>query len=164
MVSSPNVIGNIMISRQNLSAAGKSLTSRRMLMSFIECSFLFSLFFYQYSTCVLCHIMQHGFCHFLGGQVCIEHLTNMFTILSSRVTSEHPSIQATHPVTFIHFIVVMSAAWERPERVRRVLCTRQSIRVPILMPCVTRLRIYICMAVGRLMPVFKRPMGSLSWV
>src|SRR6266702_8206847 len=57
MVSSPNVIGNIMISRQNLSAAGKSLTSRRKLMSFIECSFLFSLFFYQvhykYSTCVL---------------------------------------------------------------------------------------------------------------
>src|SRR6266567_2711034 len=57
MVSSPNVIGNIMTSRQNLSAAGKSLTSRRKLMSFIECSFLFSLFFYQvhyqYSTCVL---------------------------------------------------------------------------------------------------------------
>ena len=33
----------------------------------------------------------------------------MFMILSSRVTLEHPSIQATHPATFIPFIAVMSA-------------------------------------------------------
>jgi kynurenine formamidase len=41
-----------------------------MLMSFIECSFSFSVFFYQvhyqYSTFVLYHIIQHEFCHFFG--------------------------------------------------------------------------------------------------
>src|SRR5947208_2541693 len=100
---------------------------------------------------------------FFGRQVCKYHQNSMFMILNSRVISELRYIQATHPVISTPCIAIMSVVWEKSERVLRVLCTRQSIRVPILMPCVIRLRIYICMEVERLMLAFKRHMVSLSW-
>src|SRR5947209_16280437 len=88
---------------------------------------------------------------------------HVFTILSSRAILALLYFQATLRATFTPSIAIMSAVWEKPGQVPPVLCTRQSTRVPILMPYVTRPRIYTCTVVARLMPAFKHRMVSQNW-
>src|SRR5881392_3261059 len=90
-------------------------------------------------------------------------LTDVCTTLSSRVTLEPQYIRATPPATFTPSIAIMSVVWEKPGRVHPVLCTQQSTRVPILMLCVIRPKIYTCTVVERLMPACKQHLVLKNW-
>src|SRR6266567_8978506 len=66
-------------------------------------------------------------------------------------------------VMFIRSIAITNGEWARREPELPVTCIRLSIPVHILMPCVTRRRIYTYMAGGRSMLVSKLHRDFRSW-